>query len=243
MNPVAGEFLRKHYGKLFLDEAGKPLKIAQAKEKYPGLFALHSAVKETYKTLFQTDMNKKSRILPSDMKSLAKLVEQRRRNKQLDQHVRLGKLLHYEMWQANGGEGSQGTRLPTSSALRSSSFLTSQGQSRIKGYEAFTRMWHGIIAFAAQLTLKDWIDPKNKFDGDILGKKGNDALRSSEGLDQKARYLFGESASLFTDTKQLVGEILRVLKNLRNHSFHFLGQSQFIDIIKKDLGTPIQSCP
>ena len=45
---AAAEALYAQYGTLFADEDGTALAVAKAREREPGLFALHMAVRETY---------------------------------------------------------------------------------------------------------------------------------------------------------------------------------------------------
>jgi len=50
---LAGEALSRHYARLFREADGTPMRIARARESYPGVFELHMAVKDVYQRLLK----------------------------------------------------------------------------------------------------------------------------------------------------------------------------------------------
>ena len=254
VNPdVAATALFAHHGKLFRGADGQPMGVAEAQEQEPDLFALHMAVRETYRRILKnhgkgrrehgTRRRRVSDLLPEDMTALFRLVDFMRRNRELGALVRLGKLIHYQAALAGTEpEGDTGTgdepvrvidRWPDAGELEASRYRTSSGQSEIKRNEAFVRVWHGVVALA-QRTLTGWAGPDGNIGRDIFG---SDRIRRAvgDGYDEDAcrerlRLLFGSRAQQFyqeADGRDILRFALEGWAELRNKSFHFVGRGGF----------------
>lgn len=93
---TAAEVLYVQYGRLFTDGNGKALSIREACKQFPGLFALHMEVKDTYGRLLKNHKKKSGvRILPKDMAALFGLIASKSDNRDINALVRLGKVIHY----------------------------------------------------------------------------------------------------------------------------------------------------
>ena len=249
---VAASVLHEHYARLFPGTDGLPLSVAAVREGAPGLFALHTAVRETYKRILKNhgkdrrehgEYGKKRRrvstLLPGDMDALIRLAGAMERNRKLNALVRLGKLLHYESGsRPNATEGTRDEplqavdRWPCDGELENGHYRTSAGQAEIKRNEAFVRIWRGAVAFA-QRTLTDWADPDRDIDRDILvnasiKRATGDGFRDDE-FNARLRLLFGSRSRLFdgTDQRAVLCLALRGWAGLRNGSFHFKGRGGF----------------
>lgn len=238
---LAAKVLHEHYARLFKDKDGKPLSIAEAKEQHPGLFALHQDVKDAYTRILKR--HKKSgrgkegvaRILPENMEALHRLITAKSINYQLNQHIRLGKVIHYE---ATGNGGDIVRHWPSEEQVENSVYWSSEGQHEIKRNEAFVRMWRNTVALAAQ-TLKDWADPEGESEKDILLEKNINSLSgekfNKEGYENKLSCLFGSRRTLFlneTDPEdKLAKSVLHLAlsgwSKLRHSSFHFSSRNDF----------------
>ena len=223
--------LYRRFGTLFGDGDGGVLTVAQARDRKPGLFALHMAVKDAYARLLKGSRRRDpARILPRDMEALMRLVDARRRNRELAALVRFGKVIHYAAASLKGA-GDAIDDWPVTVA--DSRYWTSEGQSEIKRNEAFVRVWRGVLALAAQ-TAADWADPHGNVRDDILGARKRVA---GEGFDagaygKKLPLLFGDREDLFANGddgfgKSVLSLALEGLAELRNSSFHFTGRSGF----------------
>lgn len=240
---VAAEVLFAQYGRLFTAENGCTLSVTEAAATFPGLFALHAAIKATYSRLLKR--HKKglrlhgvarravSPLLPVTMEQLLVLVSAQARNQDLAGLLRLGKIIHY---QASGGAPDRPENVIGSwpADVMQSPFWTSDGQTEIKQSEAFVRVWRRVLALATR-TLTDWADD-GTIGGDILMKAGMDkALGPAFDLERqrhKITFLLGKRAELFdtADPKE-GGALLRFaltgLAELRHAAFHFKGLGGF----------------
>ena len=185
----AAPFLFEHYGRLFRD--GNALPVAEARRRFPELFALHAAVRDAYGRILK-DHKKRELPLPANMDALFELVDAVSRNRDLNGIVRLGKILHYEATPPLDADepGNIVDNWPPD--VSHSRYRTSAGQSEIKRNEAFVRVWRHTIALAAQ-TLKAWADPNGS--GDVL--QGKTAGFDVAAYEAKLPLLFGNRADLF----------------------------------------------
>lgn len=237
------------YGRLFKNGNGKPLPIADARERFPGLFELHGAVKDTYTRILKnhrTLKNKKKsvvHVLPVSMESLFRLVEAKSDNRDLNALVRLGKIIHYEATLSSGEDDPGNIPDNWPKDVEGSQYRTSEGQAEIKRTEAFVRVWRNTIALAAR-TLTDWADPDGKIDRDILSKvkQATGEQFDATAYGQKLPFLFGKQASLFEGAddafkKSVLRLALNGLAELRHSSFHFKGRGGFVKALKESLAS------
>ena len=239
---TAAPFLFERYGRLFRGEDGKPLSISEARRKFPGLFALHMAVKNTYTRLLKNHKKQSvTHILPKDMSALFRLVKSKSDNRDLNALVRLGKVIHYAAAPSSGAAQPQTVIDHWPADVTDSRYWTSDGQAEIKRNEAFVRVWRHTIALAAQ-TLREWADPNGRIQKDILllcnieKVTGNEFNADNYG--KKLALLFGNRAGLFKDdafSESILRLSLRGWAELRNSSFHFKGRDSFAAALKGDI--------
>ena len=220
------------YGRLFHGENDTALSITQARQKHPGLFALHQAVKEAYKRRLSGHKPVRNEsvaeVLPDSTCELFRLVHSARQNARISHLIRIGKITHYEAAPKHIVDDWPADR------LAASFYWTSDGQAEIKRTDAFVRVWRTVLAHAAQ-TLTDWADPEGKVSDDILTKRGKREARGmldSVAFDRKASVLFGNRAqdlqSLSLEKKKEYWSAIReTVAQLRNSSFHFKGMDGF----------------
>ena len=243
----AAEVLYDQYGRLFKDGNEKVLSIEEARNKFPGLFDLHMAVKDAYVRLLKKHKKKSvAHVLPKDMPALFRLIERKSDNRELNALVRLGKVIHYSAAPKENVDAPCNVIDNWPGDVTHSHYWTSDGQAKIKRNEAFVRVWRHTIALAAQ-TAKDWADPNGKIQKDILFniKKVTGADFDNAAYQRKLPLLFGDGAgrdgvSLFTRNdegfqKSVLRLALEGLAALRNSSFHFKGRGGFVAALKPDL--------
>jgi len=245
--PAAAEVLFAHWAKVFRDpQSGRTLGVKEAMETRPGLFAIHSALKECYRRLLKrtrkdTSAQRKanpeerrlSTLLPRDLKGALRLSELQAKNAELAELVRLGKIIHYA---ASEGRADRTRTIKDHwpDKIAESRFWLSDGQADIKRAEAFVRVWRHALVLAG-LTLKDLTG----YSGDILGGKGDRneaiaALRSDatkqKHFDEKLPVLFGHRQVLFSalDCVELASGLIDGAAKLRHAVFHFKGRGQFL---------------
>ncbi len=239
---TAAPFLFERYGRLFRGEDGKPLSISEARRKFPGLFALHMAVKNTYTRLLKNHKKQSvTHILPKDMSALFRLVKSKSDNRDLTALVRLGKVIHYTPAPSSGAAQPQTVIDHWPADVTHSRYWTSDGQAEIKRNEAFVRVWRHTIALATQ-TLRDWADPNGRIQRDILSniKKVTGNEFNADNYGKKLALLFGNRACLFKDegdafSKSILRLSLSGWAALRNSSFHFKGRDRFAAALKSDI--------
>ena len=238
------------YGRMFKNGNGKPLPIADARERFPGLFELHGAVKDTYTRILKnhrTLKNKKKRsvvhALPASMENLFRLVAAKSDNRDLNALVRLGKIIHYEATPSSGEDASGNIPDNWPKDVERSRYRTSEGQAEIKRTEAFVRVWRNTIALAAR-TLTDWADPEGKIDRDILLKveKATGEQFDATAYGQKLSFLFGNRSVRFEGEDDAFRKsVLRLALNgwagLRHSSFHFKGRGGFVKALQESLAS------
>lgn len=238
---TAAEVLFGQYGKLFTDGNGKALSIREAREKFPGLFALHTAIKDAYVRLLKNHKKRSVKgVLPKDMAALFGLIASKSDNRNLNALVRLGKVIHYTAAPQGNEDAPCNVIDNWPGDVTHSCYWTSDGQAKIKRNDAFVRVWRHTIALAAQ-TLKDWADPNGKIQGDILFNIEEVAGSNfdDETYKRKLPLLFGNRAGLFTRNetgfqKSVLRLALEGLAALRNTSFHFTGRGGFVAALKGD---------
>ena len=237
------------YGRLFKNGNGKPLPIPHARERFPGLFELHDAVKDTYTRILKnhrTLKNKKKsvvHVLPAGMENLFRLVEAKSDNRDLNALVRLGKIIHYAATPQSGEDRPSSVIANWPNDLEGSRYRPSEGQAEIKRTEAFVRVWRNTIALAAR-TLTDWADPDGKIGGDILL---NVKVATGEKFDttaycQKLPFLFGNRSIQFEREddafrKSVLHLALNGWAKLRHSAFHFKGRGGFVKALKENLAS------
>ncbi len=245
----AAPILFEQYGRLFKDDNGKALPVAGARERFPGLFALHSAVKDAYARILETHRpltGKKSvtPVFPPDMEALFRLLRAKADNRDLNALTRLGKLIHYQATPSSGADAPGNVIDHWPADVEHSQYRTSAGQAEIKRHEAFVRVWRNTIALAAR-TLKDWADPDGRIGRDILLQieKAIKEFRASA-YDKKLSLLFGNRSDLFKGQdedfqKSVLRLALKGWADLRNASFHFKGRRSFVSALKESPEEPI----
>lgn len=238
----AAPFLHAQYGRLFRDETGRILPIAEAREAFSGMFALHGAIREAYARILKHHRKSSvARVLPHNMPALFGLLEAKLDNRDLAALVRLGKIIHYE-------SGSAGPDSPSNlvenwpTDIAGSAFWTSDGQARIKRNEAFVRVWRHALALAAR-TLTDWADPDGRENDILLAnpiKSVTGERFARNNYNRKIDLLFGNRSKLLKSgddeafEKNVLKAVLCGIAHLRHGSFHFKGIGGFSDALITD---------
>ena len=232
----AAPILYDHYGRLFRDSSGTALPVAEARAAFPGLFALHEAVKDAYTRMLKKHRKESvARILPADMAKLFRLIEGRSDNRDLAALLRLGKAIHYAATSPVGADAPGNAVDGWPEDVARSRYRTSEGQSEIKRNEAFVRVWRNTVALAAR-TAKDWADPNGRIERDILdGRRIKRVV--GDGFDAcayraKPPLLFGDRAGPFAGEddafrRSVLCLALKGWAGLRHGSFHFKGRGGF----------------
>lgn len=249
----AAPVLYEQYGRLFRDGNGTALGVREARKEYPGMFALHCAVKDAYARIIENHRpvekgRRKSvaRVLPADMGTLFRLVEAKADNRDLNALVRSGKLIHYQGAPSPSRDAPGNVVDDWRPDIARSRYRTAEGQSEIKRTEAFVRVWRNTVALAAR-TSKDWADPENDKDiGDVLGEdeigKATGEKFDASAYSRKLPLLFGDRKDLFEGKDEAFGKsVLRLALNgwakLRHSSFHFRGRGEFARALQYEPAT------
>ena len=238
----AAPILYEQYGRLFQSDDKDVLAVAEAQEKFPGLYALHSAIKDTYCRILKNHRKQGNvtRVLPQDVETLFRLVKSKLDNREINSLTRLGKVIHYTAGHAE--TDTIVTNWPTEAMLSTSQYLTSKGQAAIKRNEAFVRVWHFTIGLAAH-TLKDWADHE-EIKQDILGSSETEKVTGDKfdknAYHRKLPLLFGNQSEQFRSRdadfeKSVLRLALKGWAGLRNSSFHFRGRGHFVQALKSNL--------
>ena len=235
----AAPVLYEQYGRLFRGDGGRVLPVAEARAAHPGLFALHGAVKDAYAGILKKHRKRSvAGVLPEDMDSLFRLVERKSSNRDLAALLRLGKAIHYAAASNPGADAPANAVDNWPGDTASSRYRTSAGQSEIKRNEAFVRVWRNTVALAAR-TVKDWADPEDRIERDILDtveEAAGSAFRA-DAYDAKLPLLFGDRADLFEGGDDFRRSVLRLAlegwAGLRNSSFHFKGRGGFVRALRR----------
>ncbi|KAA6404514.1 type VI-A CRISPR-associated RNA-guided ribonuclease Cas13a [Candidatus Tokpelaia sp.] len=256
---------------------GEAKKYAEAQEADKALLAVHNAVKESYKQrlkgkplfvdkqkplvqgenakdkLKELVCERLERLLPDNDDKLFALLRNRRKNRDINHLIRLGKIIHYTAAdKARADEAGKADFAgdkpafiaqywPKAEEVENSRYWGSAGQTEIKQNEAFVRVWRRALAFAAR-TVKDWVDPNNNIAGDILFAK-NEALSADRfnavKAEQKYNLLFADDGDK-SDKKPSLAQrdwccfALKSLTDLRNAAFHFKGMGSFVEALQQE---------
>ena len=251
----AGKILYEHWGTRFGTAAG----AKEVEDKYPELFALHSALKDCYRRLLKRnrkdtsehrkkdrDERRLSSLLPANIQEALRLSGKQQANADLNHLVRLGKVMHYS---ASGGQADRTRSIQNNwpAQVDNSRFWDSDGQAEIKRAEAFVRIWRQALVHA-RWTLTDWVSMNGgPFQDDIfcssktLDKALDTGKFDADLFGRKLQLLFGSRANLFNlPTADSGIEFLRGLisasQNLRHAAFHFQGRGHLLDELAKFSG-------
>lgn len=231
---IAVECLKEAYANIFSKETS----IAQAKQEHPELLTLHESIKATYRRLLKDSRVKlelKKVRIPKDWNSLIALVQAKASNQNINQMIRMGRIIHYEAGQDDVLNWI--AKHHSDSNLRASRFWLSDGQAEIKRNEVLVRLWRHVIGLAGQ-TLTDWAGAQNSEDifmsREISKTIENFCLSQ---FDLKLSILFGEYARTVRELPQCEKEeVLKfALENwaqIRHNSFHFKNITQFEQALK-----------
>lgn len=225
------ELLQDHLQRVFNDV--QTLRVARS--EHAGCHVLHEAIRESYKSILESDHRHLRKKLSSSMEALFTLVESKHRNRQVNALIRLGKVIHYEATPEGRLSHTSNVISQWPEDISASYYWTTLGQTDIKRNEAFVRVWRGILSIASR-TLTDWADPERSIGGDLLGTRELHRAISeidSDAYDRKTKVLFGNRSHSFTEiaieTKQDVLRLaLEGIRHLRNNSFHFVGIGGFL---------------
>ena len=225
---AAGKVIAECYGKYFSDPAvGVLTRQAIRDAGRGGELALWDAVRTYYRHLLSAkSKHSLNRTLPKDAKALVALLRAQGKNRQINDLIRLGRLLHYEP------DTAQGDSAPV---------FDSDKQADIKRAEAFVRVWRTAIS-QARCTMANWIDPEKKADTDILG--GKDALLKhfektfqAQQAKKYAALLFGTHMDVFRDVppKDLCLSLAYLTMQCRHKVVHFISREDFVSKLKDEL--------
>lgn len=221
---AAGRVIAECYGKYFADPAGGVLTRRAIRDSgRGGELALWDAVRTYYRHLLSTKpKHSLNRTLPKNAKALVALLRAQRANRQINDLIRLGRLLHYE---------------PNTTRGDSAPDFDSDKQADIKRAEAFVRVWRTAIS-QARCTVANWIDPEKKADTDILG--GRDTLLNhfeetfqTQQAEKHAALLFGKHVDLFSEDLCLA--LAHLTMQCRHKVVHFTSREDFVSKVKKEL--------
>jgi hypothetical protein len=209
--------------------------LQAARSEHTGCYALHEAIRESYRSILKSDHRHLAKKLPSSIEVLFSLVERKFLNRQVNALIRQGRVIHYQATPKGALSHTSNVVRNWPDDISASYYWTTSGQKDIKRNEAFVKVWRGMLSIASR-TLTDWADPERSVSGDILGAR--ELHRAISGIDsdaynRKARLLFGNRSPGFTEvaieTKQ---DILRLalesIRHLRNSAFHFVGIGGFL---------------
>ena len=232
--------MHKAYGKVFVNDEGRLLSIKEAKQEKPGLFALHAAIKDTYRALLKDSRvpsAAKAKRLPLEWEALIEFMHNKRENRKVNDLIRLGRIIHYESGDSNAIEWLDSP--DNRENIKNSGYWLSEGQHEIKRNEALVRAWQRVMAMAGR-TLHDWIGEPAE---DMIA----DEHFSDDRYESKLFLIFGqaraERAGLFQGygNDQLHGNIQEAFRNgwqqMRNNSFHFKNSKDFVNVLAKEQNT------
>ena len=233
-----GSVMRDHYARLFTNAEGQPLSIQDASKIHPGLFALHEAAKSRFRRILKAPQAHWRKKLPTTTAKLIDELEDDWRNRQVNDLIRLGKVVHYDATPLGNEDSPCHIFGNWSDDVSKSRFWFTDGQTAIKSDEAFVRVWRHVLSFASRSVTK-WADPNTAIEQDILGaRKREEAVNalSVDDFDRSATVLFGASSSKFaTSNREYRQSVMQLaltgLSRLRNAAFHFGGLTQFIEAL------------
>ena len=241
--------LYAHYAKVFGPETKVKDLLNEQHEKH-ALWQLHSAIKATYKAMFDNasvaGSKKLHQRLPRDKEAMRRLMRHRSNNQDLGHLVRLGKVIHYEA--ASSGQTVRAAWQAIAPKIEGSQYWLSDGQAEIKRSEALVRVFKQAITHAAHslVQISGW--DENKENNDILLEAKKAAETSNpETVQQQFAVLFGrEAKELFPSTfapdgrtsepiQTMLKQSIEAWAQLRHASFHFKGKQAFLDNLKSGL--------
>lgn len=230
--------LKEVYASVFSDGNNGVLSIRDASEKHTELFALHSAIKGTYRNLLKDSKAKmapKKLRLPRNWNALLLLVNAKVDNREINAIIRLGRIIHYESGQEDIFEWI--TKHHSDHVLDNSIFWLSDGQAEIKRNEALVRIWRNVIAIGSQ-TLTDWAghtNPNEVLAGDSIKQAIHEGNFCQNRYYKKLHVLFGErSDKISVDDASSIIILETALKGwskLRNDSFHFKNTTDLVSTL------------
>ena len=228
---AAGRVIADCYGKYFSDDAGGVLtRRAIRDDGRGGELALWDAVRTYYQRLLSAKpKHSLNRKLPDNAGALVALLRARGTNRQINDLIRLGRLLHYDR------DSAQGDSAPD---------FDSDKQADIKRAEAFVRVWRTAIS-QARCTVANWIDPEKKADTDILGDKKallnhfeeTFQVQQTEKAKKHAALLFGTHVDVLGDVplKDLCLVLAYLTMQCRHNIVHFISRKEFVSALKSEL--------
>ena len=227
---AAGKVIADCYGKYFSDPAGGVLTRQAIRDAgRGGELALWDAVRTYYRRLLSAKpKHSLNRKLPDNAGALVALLRAQGANRQINDLIRLGRLLHYDR------DSAQSNSAPD---------FDSDKQADIKRAEAFVRVWRTAIS-QARCTVANWIDPEKRAVRDILG--GKDALLNhfeetfqpqQAQAEQHTALLFGTHMNVFSDVplKDLCLALAYLTMQCRHKVVHFISRQDFMSKLQKEL--------
>jgi len=285
----AGPIYPSWFGSRLFDHFGSFKDSLPLERKDPfkdQIWALHNAVRQYYQRLAksdrfrialrkaQADVPDKSELLsllPRDREDLLLVLGGKKRNAEMSEFIRLGKLF------VHASDALHDFRENDPAALeafekRMTFLATSIGQSEIKQIETFARTWRGAVGLTLR-TLKGLADPKGK-----IGKPKNRDISAMEVMidafkqfDQRhferhipiifgSKHLKGgdcpSRASIFTGNKhkftgnkhkshqaELLWAMMCVVSTVRNRTNHFNVRRALIRLLEGGIVHPIPGDP
>ena len=228
--------LRTHYATIFVDQNGRVMPIHDAKT-HP-LFPSHDLVKTAYRRLFKGSRKRRNTLLkvtPSDKIALETLIQNRSQNTKINNDIRLGKIIHYELMKIAAAHPKKAHEKHWDECIKkveNSDFWLTQGQITIKQNEAFQRVWRSSVTLMARglrICAGLGIEKPGEKPMDILAsdkkKTVPDDFDHSVFHDQ-INLLYGHSAKKLLkrndkdESENLYKFMKEALRTLRNRSFH-----------------------
>ena len=233
----AAKIIFKHYGTCFRDSGTKRVEIKSAGRD--GELALWDAVRASYRALLSRGKKRKTTsqrdrslqdVLPKNNCELIDLLKKKNQNRQINDLVRLGRVLHYEKEASTGQAGF---------------YRQSAGQDAIKRTEAFVRVWRNAISQAVPC-VKSWIDPDGVSSSDILGKDQKlkeffEKNFKAEEAEKHAPLIFGRHWELLKDleTRDLALSMAWLTMQCRHQVVHFTDREGFVSELEKRFSVEI----
>jgi hypothetical protein len=245
-----------HFGQVFGQNA-KVKDLLNPSHPQHGLWQVHHRIKATYKALFDNASVKRRKNMaihmPPNKEAMMALVRHRTSNQDLNQLVRLGKVIHYEA--AACGQSVRSAWSNIRPNIDKSPYWLSEGQSEIKRSEALVRVFKLSVSHASR-TLTDLCQWQ---EGDIF-LNSEDASKKliPDRFVQRMQTLFGRdqdasdpvipsawhsNGQLHDDAQALLEETIDAWAQLRHASFHFKGRDGFLTELTQGLSRHAGSSP
>ena len=238
--------IKRHYGEVL--GTRNTMCDLRKDPKKESILQLYDAIKDYYKKLIcgKKKIRNVTLLLPRNDTELLDILEKKQKNRAINELVRLGRVLYYEAGTTNDEttvhqDDHSIWSCKNKYKLAESYYFSSTGQADIKSSEAFVRVWRSAVTMAnrsftnlTKLGAMDVLggkDPKtNKYPIDcVLAKPDTDFNHLA--------LLFGQSTPLSaaTSKKQIVASMIDDAMIIRNNTFHFRNQTDFANIVKKEL--------